>query len=132
MTFNKILGFMLGMSGTFLMWNAGATLAFYAQLHGWGHLSELLFNPFYSLKVVAATAAFTAGLAALTERNGGSWLSGIASALLTVEAIAYLGGHGFVYTWKSEAIILMMMTGLFLAYVASGRKEVPETAPVSA
>lgn len=121
MNINKSLGFMLGMAGTFLMWQAGVTLAYYAQLNGWTNFSELIFNPIYALKVLAAMGAFIAGLAALTERNGGHWLAGMASCILAVTVIAYLGGHGHVHAWKSEAILLLMMTGLFLATIVRDR-----------
>lgn len=129
MSINKLLGFMLGMAGTFLMWQAGVTLAYYAQLNGWTDFNELIFNPIYSLKVLAAMGAFIAGLAALTEHTGGKWLAGMASCIMAVTVIAYLGGHGHVHAWKSEAILLLMMTGLFLATIVRGRPAAQASEP---
>ncbi len=127
MDVTKITGFALGLTGAFLMWHTGVTLAGYFQANGTVQLMALLFDPEHSLRLISAMAAFLAGLAALTERKGGAWLAGIAAALLGVQTMAMLGGHGAVYAWQSEAIFLVILASLFLCMVVSeGAK--PKTA----
>ncbi|MCF6328302.1 MAG: hypothetical protein L3J02_00660 [Henriciella sp.] len=119
MRIKKLAGFALGIFGTFLMWQSGVSLAQYFHANGTERLSSLLFDPEYSLRMISAMAAFIAGLAALTERQGGAWLAGFAAALLAIQTLAMLGGHGHVYAWHNEAVYLIILTGLFLTMVVS-------------
>lgn len=127
MDLRKIAGFALGLLGTFLMWQTGVLLAQYYHANGLSRISELLFDPQYSLRLISAMAAFLAGLAALTERQGGAWLAGIASALLGVQSLAILGGHGYISAWQREAVYLILLTGLFLTIVATEKKAPEQT-----
>lgn len=129
MEIKKLAGFALGILGTFLMWQSGVSLAQYFHANGTERLSGLLFNPEYSLRMISAMAAFLAGLAALTERQGGAWLAGFAAALLGIQTLAVLGGHGHVFAWHHEAVYLIILTGLFLTIVVSqGPREDAEPA----
>lgn len=129
----KIAGFGLGLLGTFLMWQTGVGLAQFFHADGTAHIASLMFDPQHSLRLMCAMAAFIAGLAALTEREGGAWLAGFASSLLLLQTLALMGGHGSVLTWQREAVFLIILTSLFLTLViAQGKKEDQETDPVPA
>ena len=119
MEIKKLAGFALGILGTFLMWQSGVSLAQYFHANGTERLLSLMFDPEYSLRLISAMAAFIAGLAALTERQGGAWLAGFAAALLGIQTLALHGGHGNVHAWQHEAVYLVILTGLFLTIVVS-------------
>ncbi len=126
MDVKKAAGFALGLVGAVLMWQTGIALAQYFHANGTAQFSLLLFDPQHSLRMISAMAAFLAGLAALTEREGGAWLSGFAAALLLLETLALLGGHGSVFAWQSEAVYLIILTSLFLTMVVAkntGRRQ---------
>lgn len=125
MNLRKVAGFALGLVGTFLMWQTGVFLAQYFHANGATQFSRLLFDPQHSLRLISAMAAFLAGLAALTERRGGSWLAGFSASLLLIETLALMGGHGSVHAWQSEAVYLILLTGLFLTVVIA-KDEEPE------
>ncbi|MEL7231075.1 MAG: hypothetical protein AAGJ85_01020 [Pseudomonadota bacterium] len=124
MDMRKMTGFALGLFGALLMWQSGIALAHYFHANGTDDFARLLFDPEHSLRMLSAMAAFTAGLAALTERKGGSWLAGFAACLLLVQTLAMLGGYGSVHKWQTEAVFLIIVTVLFLTLVAlNGAKE---------
>lgn len=119
----KSAGFCLGMVGTVLTWQCGIAVADFFATGGAAHLSALLFDSDYSLRTIAAMSAFLGGLAALTERRGGSWLAGLSSALFLVQTIALMAGKGSIHTWQHEAITLTILTALFLTLtVAQGSR----------
>lgn len=122
MDIRKMAGFALGLFGTFLAWQTGIALAQYFHSHGTEELLKLLFDPEHSLRLISAMAAFLAGLAALTERKGGAWLAGFATALLTIQTMALMAGHGAIHNWRNEAVFLIILTCLFLTIVATSRK----------
>ncbi|MEM8617406.1 MAG: hypothetical protein AAGF20_10775 [Pseudomonadota bacterium] len=126
MDLKRITGFALGLIATFMMWQSGIALAQYFHAYGWSQFTALLFDPEYSLRLISAMAAFIAGLAALTERQGGAWLAGFASALLLIQTLALAAGHGHVHNWQNEAIYLSVMTCLFLALVVSNGRRARE------
>ena len=117
MDIRKMTGFALGLFGALLMWQSGIALAHYFHANGTDDLVRLLFDPEHSLRMLSAMAAFLAGLAALTERQGGAWLAGFSASLLLVQTLAMLGGYGSVHNWQTEAIFLILITCLFLALV---------------
>ena len=122
MNSNKIIGFGLGLVGSILAWQTGIALAQYFHENGTDQLLKLLLDPEHSLRLMCAMSAFLAGLAALTERNGGAWLAGFSSALLFIQTMSLVAGHGSIHTWESEAVFLIILTGLFLAMVVAGRR----------
>ena len=128
----KMAGFALGLFGTFLAWQTGIAIAQYFHAGGAEHLTSLLFDPENSLRLISAMAAFLAGLAALTERKGGAWLAGFATALLTIQTMALMAGHGSVHNWQSEAVFLIIMTCLFLTVVSTSRKSAEAQAEAEA
>ncbi|MEM7492693.1 MAG: hypothetical protein AAF296_04885 [Pseudomonadota bacterium] len=118
MDFRKICGFALGLFGAIMMWRSGMAVAEYFDENGTSDITRILFNPDYSLRMLAAMAAFLAGLAALTERRGGSWLAGLSAFLLLIQTMAILAGRGSVYFWQAEAAFMIIVTCLFLSLVA--------------
>lgn len=126
MDLRKICGFALGLFGAIVMWRSGMAVAEYFDANGTNDITRILFNPDYSLRMLAAMAAFLAGLAALTERHGGSWLAGLSACLLLIQTMAILGGRGSVYFWQSEAAFLIIVTCLFLNLVAMNGGKVRE------
>jgi len=119
MELRKVTGFVLGLVGAFLMFQTGVSLAQYFHANGTAQFSNLLFDPEHSLRLISAMSAFLAGLAALTERKGGAWLAGFAAALLLIQTLALMGGHGHVHTWQREAVFLIILTCLFLSMVVA-------------
>lgn len=113
----KVLGFGLGLFGTFLMWVTAVAVAQYFHAHGFSQFGRMLFDPEYALRLLSAMAAFLAGLAALTEREGGDWLAGLASGILLVQTMVIISNHGLLAAWPHEAVYLIVMTGLFLGLV---------------
>ncbi|MEM6534986.1 MAG: hypothetical protein AAF613_05025 [Pseudomonadota bacterium] len=119
----KCAGFCLGMVGTVLTWQSGIAVAHFFANDGAAHLSALLFDPNYALRTIAAMSAFVGGLAALTERRGGSWLAGLSSFLFLVQTMALMAGKGSIHTWQTEATTLTILTALFLTMtVAQGSR----------
>jgi len=133
MNMQKAAGIGLGLFGSVLMWQTGIGLAQFFHADGTARLTNLLFDPQHSMRLLCAMAAFVAGLAALTEREGGAWLSGFASALLLLQTLALLGGHGSIVSWEQEAVFLIILTCLFLTLVvAQGDKAEQEIDAVPA
>ena len=121
MKFRQLCGFLLGLIGTFFMWQAGAGIA--QLLH-----AGVITNPFveflepeYALRCLAAIAAFLAGLAALTEKRGGAWLAGISSFLFGILTINLVAKYSII-AWRDEAVFLVVLTGLFLCLVVARRE----------
>ena len=125
MTFRQVCGFALGLVGVWLMWHTGMGVAEYLR-HADGAASwqEALLEPKYSLRVLTALAAFVGGLSALVEKNGGHWLAGLSSFIFGILTFGLIANRADVSEWRNEAIILVMITGLFLTLVVA-RKESP-------
>ena len=114
----KICAFGLGLLGTIMVWQAGGLIAqnSFTNLT----VSQLLFDPAFALRVLAGLSAFVAGLAALTESNGASWLTGMASFLLgLIIAILLLNKAVDLDAYRTELIMLILMTCLSLAVVVA-------------
>jgi hypothetical protein len=126
MDIRKIAGFALGLFGTFLAWQNGILVAQYFHANGTSDIARILFDPEHSLRFISALAAFLAGLAALTERRGGAWLAGFSAALLMLQTLALMAGHGSVHAWQNEAVYLVIMTCLFLTMVVAKGKRLKE------
>lgn len=120
MTIRQAIGFILGMSGVWLMWTCGVGMAEYvAEADGAKSVYQLLFDPEYALRFLTALAAFTGGLAALVEKSGGAWLTGITAFIFGILIFGMIGNSGNVAEWREEAVILICLTGLFLALVVA-------------
>lgn len=122
MNMQKMAGLGLGLLGSFLMWQTGIGLAHFFHADGANRLLDLLVDPQHSMRLLCALSAFMAGLAALTERQGGAWLAGFSSALLLLQTLALLGGHGSIVPWQQEAVFLIITTSLFLTLVVARNK----------
>ncbi len=125
MTTRQMIGFILGGFGVWLMWQAGVGMQqFIAEADGAKSIQEALLVPKYALRVLAALAAFVGGLAALTERGGGAWLAGISSFIFGLTVFGLIAQRDHLAAWRSEAVILIVLTGLFLALVVSRSKPI--------
>lgn len=114
----KICAFGLGLLGTIMVWQAGGLIA----RNTLSDLSfyDLLFDPAFSVRVLAGMAAFFAGLAALTELRGSSWLSGAAVFLLGIIITVLLMDKAVdLDAFRTELIMLILMTCLSLAIVVA-------------
>ena len=114
----KICAFGLGLLGTIAVWQAGSIVAYHTASDV--TFSKLLFDPAFSLRVLAGLSAFLAGLATLTENRGASWLTGVATFLLgLVIAILLLNKAVSLDAYRSELTMLILMTCLSLAIVVA-------------
>lgn len=114
----KICAFGLGLLGTIMVWQAGGLIA--RQTLTDLTFSQLLFDPAFTLRVLGGMAAFLAGLAALTETKGTSWLSGISVFILGLMiAILLLNKAVDLDSYRVELIMLIVMTCLSLALVVA-------------
>jgi hypothetical protein len=124
MTNRQMIGFILGGFGVWLMWQAGVGMqTFIANADGAKSIQEALLVPRYALRVLASLAAFVGGLAALTEKTGGAWLAGISSFIFGMTVFGLIAQREHLAAWRSEAVILIILTGLFLALVASRKTD---------
>ncbi len=125
MTNRQMIGFILGGFGVWLMWQAGVGMQEYiANADGAKSFQEALLVPKYALRVLASLAAFVGGLAALTEKTGGAWLAGISSFIFGMTVFGLIAQRDQLAEWRSEAVILIILTGLFLALVVSRKADV--------
>ena len=122
MTAKKCAGFLLGLASAFFVWQLSIASVHFFQDGGALRLHALLFDPDYSLRTIAVMSAFIGGLAALTEKQGGSWLAGFSSSLFLIQVIAMMAGKGTVEAWETQATVLTVMTALFLTLTSTGRK----------
>lgn len=129
MTTRQFIGFVLGGFGVWLMWQAGVGMQEYiANADGAKSIQEALLVPQYALRVLAALAAFVGGLAALTEMKGGSWLAGISAFIFGMTVFGMIARRDDLVAWRQEAIILVILTGLFLTLTVARSKEVEQEA----
>ncbi len=120
MTLRQACGFVLGMVGVWLMWQTGLGIAAYlSAADGAKSLTDVLFEPKYALRSLTAMAAFVGGLSALVEKNGGHWLAGISSFIFGILTFGLIANRADVSEWRNEAVILVIITGLFLTLVVS-------------
>ena len=114
----KICAFGLGLLGTIAVWQAGIIIARNTLTEV--TLYNILFDPSFSLRILAGLSAFFAGLAALTEVRGASWLSGISAFLLgLIIAILLLNKAVDLDSYRTELIMLILMICLSLAMVVA-------------
>ena len=129
MDLRQFIGFLLGGFGIWMMWHAGVGMEQYiSSADGVKSVHDALFEPKYAMRILSALAAFTGGLAALTERNGGRWLTGICAFIFGLSVFTLIASKEIVADWASEAISLSVLTGLFLALVVA-RGRAAETGP---
>ena len=114
----KICAFGLGLLGTIAVWQAGGIIA--RNMLSDVTFYDLLFDPSFSLRVLAGMSAFFAGLAALTEIRGASWLSGISAFLLgLIISVLLLNKAVDLDSYRTELIMLILMICLSLAMVVA-------------
>lgn len=120
MTTRQFIGFVLGGFGVWLMFQAGHGMQLYIeQSNGAKSFQEALLVPQYALRILASLAAFVGGLAALTELAGGAWLAGVSSFIFGMTVFGMIARRDELFVWRQEAIILVVLTGLFLALTVS-------------
>ncbi len=114
----KICAFGLGLLGTIAVWQAGGQIA--RNMLSDVTFYDLMFDPSFTLRVLAGLSAFFAGLAALTEVRGASWLSGISAFLLgLIIAVLLLNKAVDLDAYRTELIMLILMICLSLAMVVA-------------
>ncbi len=121
MRFRQFCGFCLGLLGTWFMWQVGVGLAHFIHANVSITLPALVMEPEVTLRVTSATAAFLAGLAALTERRGGAWLAGISTFMFACVSLGVIQGRHNISVWQDDYVYLSILTGLFLALVVLRR-----------
>ena len=121
----KICGVIIGLLGGWLLWGAWTAVAQQLQL---GSNFADIFDPAFSIRVMAAIAAFVAGIAALIELKGGAWLAGIAAFLMGVLTISMIALGADKSLWQDEIIILFIMTALFLGIMVARGQSLTEEA----
>lgn len=120
MTLRQGLGFILGLVGVWLMWTYGVGMATYiSHADGVKSFHQLLFDPDYALRLLMALAAFVGGLAALVEKQGGSRLTGVSAFIFGMLTFGMIGNQEAIAPWRTEAVFLICLTGLFLALVVA-------------
>lgn len=121
----KICAFGLGLLGTIMVWQAGGLIA--RNMFSEVTFYQLMFDPAFSVRVLAGMSAFFAGLATLTELRGTSWLSGIAVFLLGIIIAVLLSNKAVdLDSYRSELIMLIVMICLSLAIVVARSQAAPE------
>ena len=121
----KICGVIIGLMGGWLLWGAWSAVSQQLQL---GSNFADIFDPAFSIRVMAAIAAFVAGIAALIELKGGAWLAGIAAFLMGVLTISMIALGADKSLWQDEIIILFIMTALFLGIMVARGQSLAEAA----
>ncbi len=119
----KICGVIIGLMGGWLLWGAWSAVSQQLQL---GSNFADIFDPAFSIRVMAAIAAFVAGIAALIELKGGAWLAGIAAFLMGVLTISMIALGADKSLWQDEIIILFIMTALFLGIMVARGQSLTE------
>ena len=116
MSQDKICGIAVGLLGGWLLFGAWQTILI-------GMQQELpwivIFDAAFSMRFLAAMAAFVAGVAALTELKGGAWFAGIATFIMGVLTIAMIVTGTEKTVWRDEITYLFILTALFLGILVA-------------
>lgn len=128
MRFRQFCGFCLGLLGTWFMWQVGVGIAYFIHSTVNVTVPGVLMDATVTLRVTSAMAAFLAGLAALTERQGGAWLAGLSTFMFACVAMGVLQGRHDISVWRDDYLYLSILTVLFLALVVL-RRESEEAEP---
>jgi len=112
----KICGIAIGLLGGWLLYGAWEVI-----LEGirkdmpW----TVIFDAAFSLRFLAAMAAFVAGVAALTELKGGAWFAGIATFVMGTLTIGMISMGVDKTIWQDQVIYLFILTALFLGILVA-------------
>jgi len=79
----------------------------------------VIFDAAFSLRFLAAMAAFIAGVAALTELKGGAWFAGIATFIMGTLTIGMISMGVDKTIWQDQVIYLFILTALFLGILVA-------------
>ncbi|MEL7128594.1 MAG: hypothetical protein AAGK23_03525 [Pseudomonadota bacterium] len=127
---SKICGIAIGVLGGWLLWQVWQTVAF--QTASGLSVSEVVLEPEFMMRLLAAIAAFVAGIAALTELRGGAWFAGIATFIMGILTFVMIAMGADKSLWQDEITYLFIMTALFLGImVARSRNALLATEPVA-
>lgn len=108
-----IIGLAIGFLGGWLLWQVGGTV--FHEIGNGESLMRALTYPPMTIRLLASLAAFSAGLATLTNfATVGLWLAGIATFMFGVLVAAlYVNGSSNVIRIE-DVVYLVCMTALFL------------------
>jgi len=113
---SKLCGIGIGLLGGWLLFGAWQTVLVGVQ----ADLPLMaVFDAAFSMRFLAALAAFVAGVAALTELRGGAWFAGIATFVMGVLTLGMILTGTEKSVWQSEIIYLFIMTALFLGVLVA-------------
>lgn len=112
----KVCGIAVGVLGGWLLFGAWEVVA--VGLQAGDPLLEI-FDAAFSMRFLAAMAAFVAGVAALTELRGGAWFAGIATFVMGVLTIGMISMGTDKSIWRDEIIYLFILTALFLGILVA-------------
>lgn len=108
-----VIGLAIGFLGGWLLWNVGGAV-FLELNRGEDVLASLTYPP-TMIRLIASLAAFTAGLATLTNFSGvGLWLAGVATFMFAILAFGLMARGADVALWGPSLIYLACLTALFL------------------
>ena len=123
----KLCGIAIGVLGGWLFWQVWSTVSFQMTSLGLS-FSEIVFDPVFMMRLLAALSAFVAGIAALTELRGGAWFAGIATFVMGVLTFAMIAMGADKSLWQDEITYLFIMTALFLGIMVARSKVLAEEA----
>lgn len=113
---SKVCGIAIGALGGWLLYGAWQTILIGVRADmSWPDI----LNAAFSLRFVAAMAAFVAGVAALTELKGGAWFAGIATFIMGTLTIGMIFMGVDKTDWQDQVIYLFILTALFLGILVA-------------
>lgn len=112
----KVCGIAVGLLGGWLLFGAWQTILIGVQQ---GLPWMVIFDAAFSMRFLAAMAAFVAGVAALTELKGGAWFAGIATFVMGVLTIGMIVTGTEKTIWRDEIVYLFILTALFLGILVA-------------
>ena len=112
----KLCGIAIGSLGGWLLYGAWEVILMGIRTDmPW----TVIFDAAFSLRFLAAMAAFIAGVAALTELKGGAWFAGIATFIMGTLTIGMISMGVDKTIWQDQVIYLFILTALFLGILVA-------------
>lgn len=107
------IGLAIGFLGGWLLWNVGGSV--FTELNNGSDVLQSLSYPPTMLRLLASLAAFSAGLATLTNfTRVGVWLAGIATFMFAILAFGLMANGADGAMLSASLIYLACLTALFL------------------
>lgn len=122
-----LIGLAIGFLGGWLLWSVGGSV--FTELNNGADILHSLSYPPTMLRLLASLAAFSAGLATLTNRTLiGVWLSGIATFMFSILAFGLLANGAQGEMLSASLIYLACLTALFLGLFITRQRRARDTA----